>query len=258
VKITLGACSSHVRTTRDWLAPLRAALDAATEPVNCFFRDDDVGWRDDRLHDLLDLFDGFGLPIDLAVIPAALGGELAAELRHRLGLADGRLGTHQHGYGHRNYEPPGRRRCEFGPARTAADQLRDIATGRARLAVLLDGVVEPIFTPPWNRCTAVTGRCLAELGFRVLSREARAEPLGTPGLRELPVHVDWLKRRDGERVPREEVVAIGAAAVERGGPLGIMFHHAGMDHAEREAAAELLALLAEHESARCVRMRAVA
>jgi hypothetical protein len=69
--------------------------------------------------------------------------------------------------------------------------------------------------------------------------------------------VDWLKRRKGERLPPEAIAELAAAAVERGGPVGVMFHHAEMDRAELDAAAELLTLLAGHEHARCVRMRIV-
>ena len=255
MKITLGLCSSHVN--RNWLDPLRAALDAAPAPVACFFRDDDAGWDDDRLFELIGLFAGLGLPLDLAVIPAALGSGAARELRARIELAGGRLGVHQHGFAHLNHEPEGERRCEFGPERPRGEQLRDIAAGQARLARLLGPAVEPIFTPPWNRCTPATAGCLVELGFEVLSREAKAEPFGLPGLRELPVHVDWFKRRDGKRLPPAEVAAIAARAVEGGGPVGVMLHHAEMDAAERAGAAELLELLAGHERVRCLRMRAV-
>jgi hypothetical protein len=255
VKITRESCSTYVPADR--LDPLREALDAAPAPVDCFFRDDDAGWRDDRLFELLDLFAELGLPLDLAVIPAALGADAARELRARIERSDGRLGAHQHGFAHRNHEPEGERKCEFGPARPRADQLRDIAAGHARLAQLLGPLVEPIFTPPWNRCTEATGQGLAGLGFELVSREARAEPLRVPGLRELPVHVDWLKRRDGERLPRREVAMIAARAVAAGGPVGLMLHHAEMDAAERSDAAELLALMARHARARCLRMRAV-
>jgi hypothetical protein len=243
--------------TQAWLDPLRKALDDASAPVACFFRDDDVGWRGDRLRDLLDLFAELALPLDLAVIPADLDPPAAQELLDRIERSDGRLGVHQHGYAHANHEPSGERKCEFGPARSRADQLRDIAAGRERLDALLGAAVEPIFTPPWNRCTATTGSCLLELGFELLSREARAAPLDTPGLRELPVSVDWLKRRHGERLPPEAIAALAAAAVERGGPVGVMLHHAEMDGAELEAAAELLTALAEHDRTRCVRMRAI-
>jgi ketosteroid isomerase-like protein len=243
-----------VKSTQAWLDPLRNALDGGSTPVACFFRDDDVGWRHDRLGDLLDLFAELGLPLDLAAIPAALDHPAAHELRRRIERSEGRLGVHQHGYAHANHEPSGRSKCEFGPARSREAQLRDIAAGRTRLALMLGPAVEPIFTPPWNRCTAATAGCLVELGFETLSREASAIPLDVPGLTELPVGVDWFKRRGGTRLPLEEIAGLAAAAVESGGPVGVMFHHAKMDRAELDAAAELLTVLAEHERTRCVRM----
>ena len=129
--------------------------------------------------------------------------ELDAGLAREL-AARPEVGLHQHGLAHVNHEREGRK-CEFGPARGAAAQRRDIAEGRERLAALLGARVDPIFTPPWNRCTAETGRCLAELGFEVLSRESRAAPLGVPGLRELPVSVDWFAHRHGERLSPAEL-----------------------------------------------------
>ena len=228
-----------------WLDPVQEELDAASTPVDVFFRDDDAGWRDDRLLALLELFAEHALPLDVAVIPAALDRPVAAELRGRAGA---RLGLHQHGFAHANHEPDGRR-YEFGPSRPYADQRRDIAAGAERLAALLGGAVDPIFTPPWNRCTDVTGRCLLELGFGVLSRESRAEPLGIAGLRELPVHVDWC------RLTPPEVAERLAGALGAGGPAGVMLHHAVMDGADRARAGELLALVAAHPRARPRRMR---
>jgi len=58
-----GACQRGV----DSLEVVRAALDARDSPVTLFFRDDDAGWRTDRLRALLDLFAEFALPVDLAV-----------------------------------------------------------------------------------------------------------------------------------------------------------------------------------------------
>jgi peptidoglycan/xylan/chitin deacetylase (PgdA/CDA1 family) len=225
-----------------WLDPVQAELDSAPAPVDVFFRDDDAGWRDDRLLELLRLFELHALPLDVAVIPAALDRGVARELRSRAGA---RLGLHQHGFAHRNHEPDGRR-FEFGPSRAYADQRRDIDAGAGRLAALLGDVVQPIFTPPWNRCTSVTGRCLRELGFRVLSREFRAAPLGLAGLRELPVAVDWCGRRHGVRLTAADAAERLVEALDAGGPVGVMLHHAVMDRADRARAAELLALLAEH------------
>ena len=187
-----------------WLEPVREALDRAAEPVTIFFRDDDGGWRDDRLAALLDRFDDCALPLDLALIPSEIGLESAAGLASRVDSSGGRLGLHQHGLAHRNHEPEGRK-CEFGPSRSRADQLRDIAAGRYRLASRLGTRVEPIFTPPWNRCTRVTGECLLELGFAALSRESRAAPLDLPDLVELPVHLDWFAHRKRVRLSRDEL-----------------------------------------------------
>ena len=104
--------------------------------------------------------------------------------------------------------------------------------------------LQPIFTPPWNRCTADTGSALAALGFRALSREHRAEPLAVPGLFELPVHVDWV------RLEPAELAARMATQITAGGPLGVMLHHAVMEPETMDRTSELLALVAAHEQAR--------
>jgi len=244
-------------STERWLDPLVAAIDAAPEPVDLFFRDDDAGWEDDRLFVLLDLFGQLELPLDVAVIPQALERDVARRLLRRVEAAPELVGVHQHGFAHTNHEREGRKQ-EFGPARGRDEQRADIAAGRERLGELLDGVVEPVFTPPWNRCTADTAACLTELGFEVLSREARAEPFGTPGLRELPVAIDWFAKRGGERLTLVQLGELAAERVRAGGPVGVMFHHAIMDPGELRAAAGLLALLAAHPQVRRRRLLALA
>jgi Uncharacterized protein conserved in bacteria (DUF2334) len=221
-----------------WLDPVRAALDSAPTPAEVFFRDDDAGWAGDRLSALLDRFAHHGLPVDLAVIPAALDHRLAAELHRR--TANQRLGLHQHGYAHRNHEPAGRKH-EFGPHRSPAQQRHDIAAGAARLRDLLGDLVQPVFTPPWNRCTVDTGRALASLGFAVLSRESRAPPLDVPGLAEVPIHVDWVKPGAARAL---------AAAIASSTYVGVMFHHAVIEDDDLARVEELLALLAGHPHAR--------
>jgi hypothetical protein len=237
-----------------WLDPLCAALDAAREPVTVFFRDDDAGWRDDRLMTLLDLFAARDVPIDLAAIPLDATPALAAELRAR--AETGLVGIHQHGYAHINHEREGRK-CEFGPSRGPDAQLADIRAGRERLGELFGAALQPVFTPPWNRCTEDTGAALLELGVGALSRDRTATPLGLPGLAELPVQVDWFAKRKGERLGRAAVgEQLGARATEPA-PLGVMLHHAEMEEDDMAAMAELLDLVGAHGSARCVAMAAV-
>jgi hypothetical protein len=208
------------------------ALDAAAEPVDVFFRDDDAGWGDARLLRLIDGFAARGLPLDLAVIPAALTPGLAAELRARP------VGLHQHGYAHLNHQREGRK-CEFGSDRSRAQQEADIAAGREKLRGLLGDRLDPFFTPPWNRCTRDTGEALVALGFAALSREHRAEPLGL--LPEVPVHLDVA------RLAPDELDARFAAFVAGGGPVGVMFHHAVMEDGDFARADALLALLSGHD-----------
>lgn len=208
---------------------LRAALDAT--PVEVFFRDDDAGWEDARLLELVGRFAEHGLPVDLAVIPTALDEPLAMQLR------ESHAGLHQHGYAHANHQLEGRK-CEFGSARDRSAQHADIERGRTRLQALLGDRLDPFFTPPWNRCTRGTAEVLVGLGFALLSREHKAEPFGL--LPELPVHLDVA------RLTPEELDARFAQHARGGGPVGVMFHHGVMEPDDMVRASELLSLLANH------------
>jgi hypothetical protein len=225
------------------LKNLLHSLDSALAPIDIFFRDDDAGWADARLLELIDRFAEYRLPLDLAVIPAAVSDGLASRLLER------HTGVHQHGFAHANHEREGRK-CEFGAARGRDEQRADIAAGRDRLRELFGDRLDPFFTPPWNRCTRDTGECLVELGFTLLSREHRAEPLGL--LPELPVHLDLARLSPSELDERF------AAHVDAGGPVGVMFHHGVMGPDEMARASELLALLAGHERVRARSMRDLA
>ena len=76
----------------------------------------------------------------------------------------------------------------------AADNTpEDMAT---YLADAFGDLIEPVFTPPWNRCTAVTAEVLADAGFAVLSRDSTATPLPDARVAEVPVTVDWFGSLD--------------------------------------------------------------
>lgn len=241
----------------NWLDPVRNALDKANDPALFFFRDDDAGWQDERLFRLLDLFADHDLPIDLAVIPQALTHTLARKISRRAGTNPERIGIHQHGFAHINHETEGRK-CEFGPARSREAQERDIESGKNILAEQLGALVQPAFTPPWNRCSTVTGTCLARLGFQILSRDHSADPLNVAGLSELPVRIDWFAKRKGARLDPNQLGVLIAEAITDAKPVGIMFHHAIMDANERTGASDLLDLLATHNQSRCRLMSAIA
>ena len=229
-----------------WLDSTRQALAEAAEPVPFFVRDDDVGWADAQLFAVLDLFADVDLPIDLAVIPRAMTARLARRLEARRQPID----VHQHGYAHVNHEPEGRK-CEFGPVRSRAGQCQDIGRGQQRLRALLGPGVRPIFTPPWNRCTADTAACLVDLGFVALSRDNSAGRFGLAGLAELPVSFDWFAKRKGSPLSRRERGDLLAQQIRVATSVGIMLHHAPMDADDLAALRELLVLLADRRQA-CV------
>jgi hypothetical protein len=233
------------------LLPLQLVLDRTSAPVTFFFRDDDAGWEDRRLLALLDLYARHGIPLDLAVIPGALSWSVARDLERRV-TRGAALGLHQHGSAHVNHESSGRK-CEFGPSRKAVDQYSDIESGKHMLAECFGEHVDPIFTPPWNRCTQVTVVSLCALGFHALSRDAGAEELDLLDLVELPVDIDWCSRAE-MRPTLPELGRRIASAAARTGRVGVMLHHAVMDEASLRDVASLLALLAAHANARCVRM----
>jgi predicted glycosyltransferase len=243
--------------TPDWLIPVCKTLDGLADPASLFFRDDDCGWSDDRLLLLLDIFADFGTPLDLAAIPAALSSAFAQKLSRRMAAHPERLRIHQHGYAHLNHEPEGKK-CEFGPARDYTSQRADIENGQRLLAELLGAAPDPIFTPPWNRCTAVTARCLADLGFQVLSRDSHAAPFEDSDVCELPIAVDWFAHRKQVRLDRMEWGRSLAAELENEAAVGIMLHHAVMNAEEMQGLAQLLSVLARHPNANCRTMQALA
>jgi hypothetical protein len=242
----------------NWTTPLRSALDAADEPVTFFLRDDDAGWDDERLFALMKVVAAHGLPLDVAVIPAALSRRLAKALRQAHVNMEGRLGLHQHGFAHINHEPNGRK-CEFGPARDGAAQLRDLQAGRELLDEHLAGCVQPVFTPPWNRCAELTAELLPRIGTQVLSRHVGGPDFGRSGLIELPVSVDWsYAKRGGRRLAPIELAGLAGQRVRTGEPVGINLHHAVMDAGELRRLDGLCELLARHPAARCRPLASVA
>jgi hypothetical protein len=241
----------------DWLEPLRNVLDQAAHPVTFFFRDDDVGWEHERLYRLLDLFKSYEAPIDLAVIPEAPGARLVAALHSRFLGERARVGLHQHGLGHVNHEPTGRK-CEFGVSRSREQQGEDLRLGKHLLASFFGVLIDPIFTPPWNRCTQVSVECLAAQGFRVLSRDMGAAPLELNGVSELPVAVDWARYWRDPKTGNQELGQCISAQAMNSEPVGVMLHHAVMEEEEWVHLSQLLDLLSEHPKAHCSLMREVA
>lgn len=230
------------------MKPLTEALAARSAPIDIFFRDDDAGWHMDALDAMLDGFAAAGCPVDLAVIPAVLDDQNAQRLRRWQDWHRG-IGCHQHGYAHVNYEAAASRKCEFGPVRPVERQCADITIGRERLADML-GPVDPIFTPPWNRCLPETVARLTGMGFRGYSSDHVITAVAND-ISMIPVTLDWDRaRREGRLID-----ALSAALASPHGRLGIMLHHATLGPDDRSLLAAVLALFCNHDAVRLRSMR---
>ena len=238
-----------------WLDPVRRTLDDAAESVPFFFRDDDGGWDDDRLFGLLDVFEALSIPIDLALIPAAVSDSLANRLSARLRSSAGRIRLHQHGYSHANHEIGGKK-CEFGPNRSAADQANDLRMGHCRLIEAFSDYCDPIFTPPWNRCIQTTADLLAAGPYRALSRNLGARQLRLGDLSEISVCIDWCRQDVHPESPTEMGREIAVHA-SHGAPVGIMLHHGSVPSRHHAAVTDLLSLLSGHPNAEIVPMQSL-
>jgi len=232
---------------------LAQTLESSVKHYQVFFRDDDGGWADSRLQSLCDCFGQMAVPLDIALIPDALTSSTVTLLRALLSDSSALFHMHQHGFAHVNHQTQGRS-CEFGSERDFAHQFDDIAQGQQILHDHLESSAEPIFTPPWNRCTTATKRALEQLGFRALSRITGSEPL-SGNLVELPVAVDWLKKKHGVRLEAEDIILQITTQFKSEQPvIGIMLHHEHMDRENRALLTRTVNVLQQSKRVRFVSM----
>lgn len=204
---------------------LREAWGGVISP-EIFFRDDDADRDLQELQTLLGIFRERRVPLSLAVIPGSLqksGVNLLCEAAKAQVLE-----LHQHGWIHANHETEGRK-CEFGSSRSYAEQFADISRGAKVLREAFGPLFTPIFTPPWNRCTAETRRVLRDLDFRALSTIRSDKSVGSePGLAEVPVSVDIFHWKGGIRLKTEEELTVELLERSKTLPIGVLLHHKTM------------------------------
>jgi predicted glycosyltransferase len=216
-------------------------LEAEGRPIHLFVRDDDIDEDEERLRHLLDIGLANGVPLSLAVIPGRLTEAGIRLLKEHKRFHPALIELHQHGWLHLNHEVNGRK-CEFGPSRSLAQQLADIAEGKAVLAEIFGDRFYPAFTPPWNRCTAETLAVLDQLGFAVFSKD-NGEPVTGYSFREISITLDLFTWLNGAQLkPPAELTGELVRQMAAGLVIGLLLHHKVMDG---EAFAFLGQLLAE-------------
>lgn len=212
---------------------LDAELDrwaAAARPATLWWRDDDAVQASPALARLAALSAAHGVPLALAVVPAALAPTLPAAL-----AGAGATTVLQHGYAHRNHAPAGAKACELGGARPVEAIVRELAAGRAVLREAFGAAFLPVVVPPWNRLDEAVVRALPDLGYRGLSTFApRAAAAPVAGLTQCNAHVDpiaWRAGRGFAGAPACLAALVGHLAARRTGAAdpdeatGLLTHH---------------------------------
>ena len=251
-------CAVWQRPLTDQSGALKRCVDegmakssSPNRQCDLFFRADDIGVPSENIRQLLALFARYQTPLALAVVPAWLTAPQWREL-HRFGGNNDRLWCwHQHGWQHKNHTGQGKK-AEFGDNRTSKALRRDIQAGRQRLEALLSDELQPLFTPPWNRCGTKTLELLPRLGFKALSRDTGSRPEAPPGLTEWPVNVDLHTRKEPDPQTGYDRLMADVEAGVASGVCGIMIHHDLMNSAAFYFLKQLLEVVTTHAGIRLV------
>lgn len=206
------------------LDALTVALQSRTQPATVFFRDDDAGWGNGHLGTLCERMSEVSIDLDLAVIPAALDRLTSANIIRLSRHFSSTVNFHQHGYAHINHQQQGRK-CEFGSQRDIDQQRRDIRLGQTRLQDTLGTLVDPIFTPPWNRCTSDTCKVLSEFGFKAISRISGSNGVEHFGLMDVSASIDWQKKKQCVPLTWTEFCQYATHHLLNCDVVGVMLHH---------------------------------
>jgi peptidoglycan/xylan/chitin deacetylase (PgdA/CDA1 family) len=236
-----------------------AAELAGWEPgaATVWWRDDDAGGAGPAFDRLLALAAAQAVPLALAVVPAWLEAPVAAQIR----AAGAGVHVLQHGWAHRNHEPPAPdgtrgKPAELGAARPPDAAVTELAAGWRRLGAFVPGRLRPALVPPWNRIAPAVREALPRAGYRTLSTFGARPTAGTAdGLRELNTHVDPIRWRSGKGFggaawTLDQLTAHLAARrrgqVDATEPTGLLTHHRELTPAAWACLAELLGRLRVH------------
>ena len=214
----------------DW-SPLDAELAiwrARDLHLPIWWRDDDAVAATPQLEAMITVAERLGIPVHLAVIPKHAERSLVTLCRSTPLLV-----PLVHGWSHVNYATGGRKKAEFGEARSGL--IQDAARALAQMRQTFGADFIEVFVPPWNRIDASLIAELPGLGYAALSAfTPRPRRQAAPGLVQINTHVDPIDWRGGGGLsdPDRLVAALTAHLRDRragdadaGEPLGFLTHH---------------------------------
>lgn len=225
---------------------IQAAAAARSSTTHIYFRADDVAVPGRWYREMIGVFSRHGVPLNLAVVPAWLTAARWQALMHIGRDADHLWCWHQHGWRHQNHEPGGKKQ-EFGPSRPKGALIGDLDRGRRRLEDIMEERFMPVFTPPWNRCSAATLDGLQQMGFMAVSRSRGSLPACPRGFQDLAVDIDLHTRKEATTKHGWRALLKALSQSLTRPACGFMLHHQRMNANALAALDDLLALLKRHE-----------
>ncbi len=219
-----------------------------------FFRADDVAVPGRQFSRLMDLFSAYGVPLSLAVVPAALTRKRWQYLKGFEKKSPSRWCWHQHGWRHVNHETEGKKQ-EFGGGRKVSQIKRDLMRGKERLEMLMGDHFFPVFTPPWNRCSSSTLKLIKELGYAAVSRSRGSKTQSPRGLPDYFVNVDLHTRKEKGPAEAWEKLFSELRQAIASKHCGIMIHHRMMNGAAFDFIEVLIKKLVESQNLQPVNFR---
>lgn len=198
--------------------------------VRVFFRADDIGAGGHSFQALCALFREHAVPLALAVVPAWLTDVRIDQLFASAPPDEDLWGWHQHGWRHVNWQKTGKK-SEFGNQRPLEKQWKDIWQGHMKLMLVFQARLLPVFTPPWNRLSAITLGVLDQMGFKAVSTTDPLPKTGknAPRLKNFRIGIDLHTRKNPDGAADYDLLLHElSSAFSKDAPVGLMIHHQRM------------------------------
>lgn len=246
----------------DALTSLRDELSQWQElglQCSLWWRDDDLIANAPPLHPMRQLSERYVVHVLVAVIPRLMDKALGhdASAMHSFVFC-------QHGFAHRNHEPPGVAKSEFPPSRSWETIATDLADGYALMSHQFGKRFYPVLVPPWNAFPDALIEKLPLLGFVGISQYGPVARQSPPGIVCVNTHMDLVDWSTAPVFPTTRRRFLMDRLVENlqqrrlhnanhPEPLGLLTHHRVMDESAWQFMDEFLEISHQYP---CVQWKA--
>ncbi|MCC7574382.1 DUF2334 domain-containing protein [Candidatus Woesearchaeota archaeon] len=186
-----------------------------------FFRDDDVGYDNDKFKVLAKLFIDRNIPLNVAVIPSEIR---FMDFDSAKLLYDDNIFTMQHGFNHgTNYVAHNGDYSEFHSSISIADNTKRLQKGKLLFSNFFDNNVLS-FVPPRHEFPQI--ELLIEQNYDLISGYGSEIELISEKIMSIPVNIDIIENYTTKKIyDSATLIPHIEKKLKRDGFLGILLHH---------------------------------